>query len=153
MASLDNFHTMNPAPLASHRRGTNMFPYHLSDRHDIVRYGLMGSGGRSDEAGDLASRVPIGPVQPIVDPLLATGRAYPDPSYVERVSDGLSDQYVATRPRTRLQLSGDTAEHKLLVQGTACWRARIQNWLSGGGGQRSVSRINTYSRYHPYLGR
>lgn len=155
MASLDNFHTQNPAPhpRAHHRRGANLYPYHLSDRHDVVRYGLMAGSSRGDEGGDLVNRVPIGPVQPVVDPLLATGRAAPDPTYVERVSHRLSDQYVATRPRTHLRESGDTAEHKLLVQGTACWRSRLANWLLGGGGQRAVTRLNTYTRYHPYLGR
>ena len=154
MLPLDNFHTTNPAPHPSQRRGRQLYPYHLADRHDVVRYGLMGGSGRwSGEGGDLANRVPIGPVQPVVDPLLDTGRAAPDPTYVERVSQGLNDRYVATRPRTHLRESGDTAEYKLLVQGTTCWRSRLANLVTGGAGQRSVSPFNTYTRYHPYLGR
>lgn len=149
MASLSNFHTGNPAPHPSQRRGWSLYPYHLSDRHAVTQYNLMGN----PREGDWPNRVPVAPVQPHIDPLLHTGRAAPDPSYVERASTGLSDLYVVTRPRTHLQESGDTAEHKMLIQGTACWRNRIANYLSGGGGRMSIAPINSYSRYHPYLGR
>lgn len=149
MASLDNFHTGNPAPHPSQRRGWAMYPYHQSDRHAITQYNLMGH----PREGDIANRVPVAPVQPFVDPLIHTGRAAPDPTYVERVHEGLSKNFVVTRPRTHIRESGDTAEHKLLIQGTVCWRNRIQNFLSGGGGRTSIVPLNTYSRYHPYLGR
>lgn len=148
MASLDNFHTHNPAPHPTHRRGRNLYPYHLQDRFDRVRLSLVNSA-----TDDVVGRVPLAPVQPVWDPTLATGRAAPDPTYVERVSADLNGHFVPTRPRTHLRESGDTAEHKLLIQGTACWRARLANWWHGGGGQRGVTRINTFSRYHPYLGR
>jgi len=124
-----------------------MYPYHQSDRHAIIQHALIGN------EWDLPNRVPIAPVQPWVDPLLQTGRAAPDPSYVERISTGLSDQYVATRPRTHLRESGDTAEHKMLIQGSTCIRNRVMNYLSGGGGRMSIAPINHYNRYHPYLGR
>lgn len=147
MASLDNFHTGNPAPHPSERRGVSLYPYHTGDRNAIVQYDLPGVGN------DLRVKVPIAPIQPILDPLLQTGRAAPDPSYVERVSTGLTGNYVQTRPRTHLRESGDTAEHKLLIQGTVCWRNRIANFFGGGGGRMSVVPLNSYTRYHPYLGR
>jgi hypothetical protein len=125
-----------------------VYPYHQSDRHARVQLGLMGG-----TEWDIGNRVPIAPVQPCLDPLLQTGRSAPDPTYVERISTGLNDRFVATRPRTHLRESGDTAEHKLLIQGTACWGNRLANFISGGGGRRSVAQINTYNRYHPYLGR
>lgn len=149
MASLSNFHTSNPAPHESERKGYLMYPYHTADRHAIVQHNLMGS----TREGDWPNRVPIAPVQPIVDPLAQTGRSAPDPTYVERISDGLTGNYVPTRPRTHLRESGDTAEHKHLIQGTVCWRTRILNFLNGGGGRMSVVPLNTYTRYHPYLGR
>lgn len=153
MASLDNFHTGNPAPHpTSNMAGWSPYPYHMADRQAVIQHDLIGGTGKRN-GWDLPNRVPIAPVQPSVDPLLQSGRSAPDPTYVERISTGLSDQYVATRPRTHLRESGDTAEHKLLIQGTACWRNRIRNWYFGGGGQRMVPHLNTYSRYHPYLGR
>lgn len=152
MASLDNFHTGNPAPHPIHHHGVHLYPYHLSDRQQIIQQSLVGGTGQRDGWG-LANRVPIGPVQPYGDPLLHTGRAAPDPTYVERISEGLNDRYVATRPRTHLRESGDTAEHKMLIQGTTCWRNRILNFINGGGGRMSVARLNHYTRYHPYLGR
>lgn len=125
----------------------SLYPYHTGDRNAIVQYDLPGVGN------DLRVKVPIAPIQPILDPLLQTGRAAPDPSYVERVSTGLTGNYVQTRPRTHLRESGDTAEHKLLIQGTVCWRNRIANFFGGGGGRMSVVPLNSYTRYHPYLGR
>lgn len=155
MASLDNFHTQNPAPRTvsgRHAVGTQLYRAHLGERHASLQHALIAGTGKA-EHWDIANRVPIAPVQPVVDPLLLTGRAAPDPTYMERMGTGLNDRFVATRPRTHLRESGDTAEHKMLIQGTACWRARLANFLTGGGGQRSVARLNTYTRYHPYLGR
>lgn len=149
MASLSNFHTGNPAPThGGSSRGYSLYPYHLPERHAVIQHNLHGA-----PTGDWANRVPIAPVQPPVDPLLQTGRSAPDPTYTERMGTGISDLYVQTRPRTHLRESGDTAEHKMLVQGTACWRNRLRNFYFGGGGQRSVPHLSTYSRYHPYLGR
>lgn len=147
MASLDNFHTGNPVPHPSQRRGQSMYPYHLSDRHLVIQRSLMGNDR------DVTSRVPIAPIQPHTDPLLQTGRAAPDPTYVEVMSSALNDSYVATRPRTHMREAGDTAEYKMLIQTPTCIRNRLANWVSGGGDQRSCLRLNTYSRYHPYLGR
>lgn len=150
MASLDNFHTGNPAPYAGHPVGTGLYRYHLPERYALIQQGIHTA---SNDGGGIRNRVPIAPIQPVVDPLLQTGRAAPDPTYVERVSTGLNDHYVSVRPRTHLRESGDTAEHKLLIQGTACWASRLRNFWAGGGGRRSLATLNTYSRYHPYLGR
>jgi hypothetical protein len=147
MASLDNFHTGNPAPQAAAHKGKNLYPFHQSDRYAVIQHDLPGTNN------DVRTKIPIGPVQPYVDPLLHTGRAAPDPSYVERMSSGLNGNYVVTRPRTHLRESGDTAEHKMLIQGTTCWRNRIANFFGGGGGRMSITPINSYTRYHPYLGR
>lgn len=152
MVSLDNFHTGNPAPHAGQMHGISLYPYHLSDRHSVLQKALV-SGSGASESWDFASRVPIGPIQPIMDPALLTGRAAPDPTYVERASTGLNDHYVVTRPRTHIREAGDTSEHKMLIQGTTCLRARLANWWKGGNGQRMVAQVNTFSRYHPYLGR
>lgn len=160
MASLDNFHTHNPAPQPFHRGrhpgpssvGPQLYRYHLGERHAALQHALVAGTGKQ-EYWDYRNQIPIAPVQPVTDPLLLTGRQHPDPTYVERAHTGLNDNYVATRPRTHLQESGDTAEHKMLVQGTTCWRSRILNYFTGGGGRRSVARLNTYTRYHPYLGR
>ena len=153
MASLDNFHTGNPVPPhPKHSTRVHLYPYHLEDRHAVLQQALVSGTGRS-EHWDLPNRVPLAPVQPTLDPLLLTGRAAPDPTYVKRISTGLNDRFVATRPRTHLRESGDTAEHKMLIQGTVCWRNRLLNFFNGGGGRRSVAQLNTYTRYHPYLGR
>jgi hypothetical protein len=151
MASLDNFHTGNPAPQPHVGEGS-MYPYHTAQRHALIQRDLIGGTGKRN-GWDVASRVPVAPVQPVVDPLLQTGRSAPDPSYVERLSTGLSDHFVQTRPRTHLGEAGDTAEFKMLIRGTTCWRDRVRNFLGGGGGRMSVVPLNTYTRYHPYLGR
>lgn len=142
MSSLANLNTGNPVNAALYG------PYEQRSRNAMLQRNLVNNNGSS-----VVSRVPVGPIQPVLDPSLLTGRAAPDPSYVERVSTRLNDNFVATRPRTHLMESGDTAEHKLLIQGTSCMRNRILNWWKGGGGQRSVAPINSYTRYHPYLGR
>jgi hypothetical protein len=141
-SSLANVNTGNPVS------STLYGPYEQRSRNAILQKNLV-----TFNTSDIANQVPIAPIQPIVDPLLLTGRAAPDPSYVERVSARLNDQFVATRPRTHVMSAGDTAEYKGLVQGTSCIRNRIRNWWQGGGGQRSVASLNTYTRYHPYLGR
>lgn len=158
MASLNNFQTLNPAPqepspyMARHGSGTQLYRYHTSERNATLQHALIAGSGKAAH-WDISQQVPLAPVQPVIDPLLITGRAGPDPTYVERVSANLNDQFVATRPRTHLRESGDTAEYKQLVRGTACWQNRLRNWFYGGNNQRTVAGINTYSRYHPYLGR
>ena len=159
MASLNNFQTLNPAPreptslsAARHGNGTELYRYHTGERLATLQHALIAGSGKAAH-WDIGQQVPLAPVQPVVDPLLMTGRAAPDPSYVERVSADLNDRFVATRPRTQLRESGDTADYKQLVQGTACWQNRLRNWWFGGNNQRTVAGINTYSRYHPYLGR
>lgn len=159
MASLDNFHTGNPAPVVGphdpyHRRvtGRQVFRDHLGERHAALQHALVAGSGRN-EYWDLANQVPLAPVQPIVDPVLLTGRTHPDPTYTEVAESRLNGRYVAMLPRTRLRTSGDTAEYKQLVAGTTCLRSRLMNLLTGGGNRRSVAPLNTYTRYHPYLGR
>lgn len=156
MASLNNFHTYNPAPQeptsARNGAGTQLYRFHLGERHATLQHALIAGSGKAAH-WDVSQQVPLAPVQPITDPLLMTGRAAPDPSYVERMSTDLNDNFVATRPRTHLRSSGDTAEYKQLIQGTSCIRNRIQNWWYGGQNQRTVAGLNTYSRYHPYTGR
>ena len=156
MASLANFHTYNPAPQepTSERNGAGvqLYRYHLKERFARTQHNLIAGSSKSAH-WDIAEQVPLAPVQPIHDPLLLTGRAAPDPSYVERVSTDLNNNFVATTPRTHLRTSGDTAEYKQLVRGTACWRNRLANWWYGGNNQRLAAGVNTYSRYHPYLSR
>ena len=154
MATLHNFHTGNPTPLEC--TGGFCHPHlyrsHLRERHAALQHALIAGSGKAAH-WDITQQVPLAPVQPVMDPVLLTGRAAPDPSYVERVSTNLNDQFVGTVPRTHLRMSGDTAEHKHLIRGTACWRNRLANWWYGGNNQRSVAGVNTYSRYHPYVGR
>lgn len=156
MASLNNFHTYNPAPTeptsARNGVGTQLYRFHTKERNAQLEHALIAGSGKAAH-WDITQTVPLAPVQPVMDPLLMTGRAAPDPSYVERISHGLTDRYVPTRPRTHLRESGDTAEYKQLIQGTACWKNRFANWWYGGNNQRMVSGLNTYTRYHPYLGR
>lgn len=156
MATLSNFHTYNPAPIEptswNNREGTQLYRFHRTERNATLQHALIAGSGKAAH-WDISQQVPLAPVQPITDPLLITGRAAPDPSYVERVSTGLNDRFVATRPRTHLRESGDTADYKQLVQATSCMRNRLQNWWFGGNNQRTVAGLNTYTRYHPYLGR
>lgn len=149
MATLANLHTGNPTPHPGLRAGFLYLPYELASRHRLLQHRLHHSGDYN-----VVNHVPLAPVQPMVDPLLDTGRAAPDPSYVERVSTHLTrDNYVATLPRTHLREAGDTAEHKMLIRSNTCVVNRLRNWWHGSGGRRTVAGLNTYSRYHPYLGR
>lgn len=127
MATLDNFNTHNGS-----RRP--LYPT-LSERMGAIQRGLNDSN-----LGDLANRIPIGPVQPVDVGMRVS--AHVDPTITERLTQGLGGNFVPTRPYT-YRLLGDTADGIYLYSPT-CLGNKIRNYIG------RVLPIKTTSRFTPY---
>ena len=135
MSSLDNFPSYN----GPHRNHPT-----LGDRLRVVQQGLFSSVPRD---WDLASAVPMAPVQP-PDSACRTGAgAHPDPRVTERLSHRSMKAYlVPTSPRVYAR-RGDTIDGIQLMDTGAQSRGLLSHWMSGN----TRARVRTYSRFHPYM--
>ena len=139
MSSLDNFHT---------NHGSQPHYPSRSQRMYALRQALHSSQSRD---WDLASAVPVAPVQPTSDPA-RHHMSYPSAQVEERLSTrAMKDYLVPTTPRTYAR-RGDTVEQSVHILDTGSTTksgslGRI--WQSLLGERRA--RVNTVSRFHPYV--
>ncbi len=134
MASLDNFHTYN---------GSNRLNWpDMNTRMNALRRGLYDTSTN----GDVASRVPVGPIQPSDQAVRLSN--HPDPRYTERISAGVnSDMYVRTVPYTQ-RMKGDTVESNPIYERPCCLAQRL--WQKTTASPNTVPVRTRNHQWQPY---
>lgn len=136
MSSLDNF--------PSHNGAHQQYPT-LRQRHQQIQYGLHSSKA---DAWDLPNALPMAPSQPADAGLRQLGSSRPDPQITERLSHRSMKSYlVPTQPRVYAR-RGDTVDGIQLMDTGNQSMGFLSHWFGGGSNR---ARINTFSRFHPYL--
>ena len=137
MTTLDNFHTGNT-------RARQGYPS-LTDRNNWVQLGVQSS---QPSMWDLASAVPVAPVQPH-DPASRIND-HADANYTMGVTQANLNQHLVPMPPFTQRRIGDTADGVLLYDtGAGTGRCPLRGlWCRLFG--KNYTPVQTYSRYKPY---
>lgn len=137
MASLDNFNTPNGGQVRM------SWPDEQTRMSSYMR-GVQNTSTH----GDVASHVPVGPIQPSDQAIRLSD--HPDPRYTEKVSSRLDTLYVPTRPYTE-RMKGDTAEANLLYERRCCPLRRMWQRITTPVDSTHMVALKTRNnRYQPY---